>query len=162
VAFGFERPVRVCASIGGVANDAAVTLAGAATIEWPRRRVAHIEYSFLDAFRQVLEITGGEGYLTLHDFVLPDEETSACYEHVSGPTMVVEPNKPTQCYRPLATVTVPNAKPQETQMWETFAALAADPGSAEAQRWMEQALLTQEVVSAVHESQLAGCQPVEL
>ena len=69
-----------------------MVIAGGATVEFKDQKVAYIEYSFIDAFRQSLEITGDKGYITIHDFVLPDVETEAAYELVVRP-----PNYEAQC-----------------------------------------------------------------
>ena len=60
---------------------------------------------------------------------------------------------------PRARRATPLPLPQEALMWEEFARRVREPDNA---RWADAAVMTQEVVSAVHRSLFADCVPVAL
>lgn len=157
----YELPTHVCALPDVTKNSAGVILSCSASIHWGRTS-ATVHCSFLSHTSMDIAISGSRGSLSVYDFIIPYQETSALFDFISGAAFAelhIGWNK-----RP-EEVEVGTELPQEALMVAEFARLVGAiraTGSRPDSKWPQISRKTQLVMDAVKKSIDGGCKTVYL
>ncbi|KAM0952933.1 hypothetical protein DsansV1_C02g0018631 [Dioscorea sansibarensis] len=158
----YQLPDTAVAVSNPIKNAAGVVLSCAATLAWDDGRFATFHCSFLTHITMEISVMGSGGVLSLTDFVIPYEESSAPFTFVSNSGFnkgslgwIVLPEKHE----------VSTEIPQEALMVQEFSRLVGEMkshGFKAEKKWPDISWKTQLVVDAVKASIDNGFQPVQV
>ncbi|KAH7842633.1 hypothetical protein Vadar_007548 [Vaccinium darrowii] len=156
----YQLPERVTALPNPEFNESGVILSCGASLSWTDGKIATFYCSFLTNLTMDLTCAGTNGYLHVHDFVIPFQEKVASFYGASNSRWVNFGCEPTPTKHKVAT-----DLPHEAIMVREFARLVASiegNGLEPEKKWPIISRKTQLVVDAVKASIDRAFEPVEV
>ncbi|CAA3029237.1 uncharacterized oxidoreductase At4g09670-like [Olea europaea subsp. europaea] len=158
----YEMPKTVTALPDAEFNEAGVILSCAASLRWDDGKRATFYCSFLTNLTMDIGVLGSNGYLRVHDFVIPFQENVGPF-YVTANTKFAELSigiEPAPTEHKIYT-----DLPQEALMVKEFSGLVSgikEHGSGTEKKWPTISRKTQILVDAVKASIEKGFEPIEV
>ncbi|KAL3845856.1 hypothetical protein ACJIZ3_003259 [Penstemon smallii] len=158
----YQLPKTVTALSNVEYNESGVILSCGASLQFRDNKLATFYCSFLSNLTMEISVLGSNGYLRVHDFVIPFQESVGPF-YVNANTKFAELSigiepAPTEYL-------IETDLPQEALMVKEFASLVGkikENGSETEKKWGEISRKTQLVVDAVKASIEKGFEPIEV
>ncbi|KAL3845855.1 hypothetical protein ACJIZ3_003258 [Penstemon smallii] len=158
----YQLPKTVTALSNVEYNELGVILSCGASLQFRDNKLATFYCSFLSNLTMEISVLGSNGYLRVHDFVIPFQENVGPF-YVNANTKFAELSigiepAPTE-------YSIETDLPQEALMVKEFASLVGkikENGSETEKKWGEISRKTQLVVDAVKASIEKGFEPIEV